>query len=269
MIRVTRSPYFWPLVVGGGVAALLLARKAYSAALGAYPTALPGFVDGTSVPVQEKDGLFWVSDAVREQAARLIGTSTTFVSVEDADVMTQAGAAYAGASGSDWVAAALAKGYAVLVAPSDYAAPALRVILTNFPHRLAWEASRALQGSYAILAAPAALAAAASADAKAGSTSEPDDYWADSPPTWVLPVALGAAGLGVAALVVAFRRKSSVMSARPNAPRRGHARTWGSFGAVTGRTSSRLQRRRRAARISREDARVFDLLERLERKGKR
>lgn len=205
-------------------------------ALGTMPVQLPGFTDA-GFPVQDKNGIFWVSDALRPAAAAALGTGARFVSIE-AKGTTQFGTAYTGA-GPDWIAQAVAEGFAVLVKPANIAPPGVRVVLTRDPYRIAYHTARAFEPDHAILVAPTALVARAEAEVRAGYRGDPSDYGSsDQPgllsrlPSWAVPAAAGAALLlALAALVRPARR------ATPNA-KRGH-RKLTPRGRHTGRTGAR------------------------------
>ncbi len=175
-------------------------------ALGTLPVQSPGLSEA-GFSVQDKSGLFWVSDQVRTAAAAAIGSGTTFITVEDPGV-TQFGTAYQGGSGADWVSGAVASGRAVLVRPMPtYAAPAMGVILTTDPYRIAYNAARSFEGNFAILAAPAALITRALNEVSQGPRGAPTDYSGGSEPgaalpNWLLPAIVG---VGVVA-VIAFMR---------------------------------------------------------------
>lgn len=248
---------------------------------GSLPAVIPGFADATSISVQDKSGIFWVADSYRAAAAAGIGSGTTFTSIEESGV-TQFGSAFAGGTGKDWVANAVASGRAVLVKPSPgYAAPALSVLLTSDPYRIAYNAARSFDGDYAVLSAPTALMSKAQAEVAKGYRGEPEDYGTGSGsssevPAWVKPAIVGAIAIGLLALSRTVGGGSS-SSLSKNSARRGRDWIGGSFGATSGPTASRLVRSRRrrpsahkhfARRYAevKDEARIYDLLAKLESK---
>lgn len=249
---------------------------------GALPVALPGFTDSTNISVQDKSGIFWVADSYRAGAATAIGLGTTFTSVEESGV-TQFGSAFAGGTGKDWVANAVASGRAVLVKPSPgYAAPAISILLTSDPYRIAFNAARSFDGDYAVLSAPTALVAKAQAEVAKGYRGEPEDYASDGGssgalPSWVQPAIVGAIAIGLLALSRTVGGSTTALA--KNSARRGRDWLGGVFGAASGPTASRLVRARRQKRRPsaykyfakrhsevKGEARLYDLIAKIDAK---